>query len=292
MKRRALLAALPCAAAVLPAVGPAPAFAQPAPRVVTVGGALTEIVYLLGAQAQLAGTDTTSVHPEAALHTPKVGYQRQLSAEGLLSLRPDVVVSTDEAGPPVALAQLRSAGVRLALLHSSHDIDDLRRKILAVGRATGRLAQAEALQRQVDAQWQSAQAAVRAALQQRGGSRPKVLFVLAHGGSPQVSGHGTAAHAMIELAGGANALQGFQGYRPMTAEAVVAAAPELVLTTRQAIEAAGGADRFWEQPGLPLTPAGRRRALYAPDALALLGFGPRLPAAVADLAAVLAGLRG
>lgn len=266
---------------------PAAQAAEPA-RIVTVGGALTEIVYLLGAQAQLVGTDTTSVYPKAALRTPKVGYQRQLSAEGLLSLRPDVVVSTDEAGPPVVLEQLRSAGVRLELLHSSHDLADLQRKVQAVGRATGRAAQAAELQRRIDGEWQAALAAVHA---RSADARPKrVLFVLAHGGSPQVSGRNTAANAVIELAGGRNALDSFEGYRPMTAEAVVAAAPDLILTTRQAIDAAGGAATFWQRPGLSLTPAGQHQALHAPDALFLLGFGPRLPAAVTELAGVLASL--
>lgn len=276
MRRRHCLAAVPGLAA---GAWVRPVRATAAPRIVSVGGALTEIVYRLGAEAQLVGTDTTSVHPPAALHTPKVGYQRQLSAEGLLALRPDVLLATDEAGPPVVLAQLRSAGVRLQQVPTSHDFAELQRKVAAVGQATGRSAQADALLARLHAEWQAARPATAPAA-----GAPRVLFVLAHGNAPQVSGEGTAAHAMITLAGGRNALNGFSGYRPMTAEAVVAAAPDLVLTTRQAVDAAGGVDRFWDRPGLALTPAGRQRRLHAPDALWLLGFGPRLPAAVAALA--------
>lgn len=264
-----------------------PAFAQGGrigsgqrlPRLVTVGGAITEAVYLLGAEAQLVGTDTTSLHPAAARHTPKVGYMRQLSAEGLLSLKPDAVIATSDAGPTVVLDQVRSAGVRVELIEADHSWGEVQRKVQAVGRAAAREAQARELQRRLDAEWSGVQRRVAAGA----GRKPRVLFVLAHGASPQVSGENTAAHAMIGFAGGVNALGGFEGFRPMTAEAMASAAPDVVLTSTQGIEAHGGIERFWQRPELALTPAFRKRALIAQDALLLLGFGPRLPAAVAEL---------
>ncbi|WP_348755240.1 ABC transporter substrate-binding protein [uncultured Aquincola sp.] len=282
MKRRQLLAAGVGAGAGLAW----PAQAQPAPRLVSVGGALTEIVYRLGAAAQLVGTDTTSLYPEAAQRTPKVGYQRQLSAEGVLSLRPDVLLTTDEAGPPAVIEQLRGAGVRVVSTTTSHDLAEVQRKITAAGQATGRSAEAAALQQQLLADWQRS----RQALPRLAGPAPRVLFVLAHGNAPQVAGAGTAAQAMLQLAGARNALQGFDGYRAMTAEAVVAAAPDLVLSTQQAVQAAGGPAAFWQLPGLAMTPAFAARRLHAPDALWLLGFGPRLPQAVAELAQVVAAI--
>jgi hydrogenase expression/formation protein len=85
--------------------------------------------------------------------------------------------------------------------------------------------------------------------------------------------------------GAKNALGGFQGYRPMTAEAMALAAPDLILMTTQGLEAVGGADAFWQRPELALTPAYRRRdrALLQLDALELLGFGPRLPDVIEKL---------
>ena len=258
-----------------------PALAQSAaPRLVTIGGAITEVVYALGAEAQLVGTDTTSLYPAAALATPKVGYMRTLSAEGLLSLRPDAVIGTTEAGPPVVLEQLRSAGVRVELIVADHSWAEVQQKIAAVGRAAGREAQARALQARLDADW----AAVQQAVAQRSGRKPRVLFILAHGASPQVAGSNTAADAMLRFAGGTNVMTGFQGYRPMTAEAMAAAAPDVVLTTTQGIEAQGGVDKFWARPELALTPAFKRKSLVHLDALELIGFGPRLPATVRTLA--------
>lgn len=250
-----------------------------APRLVTISGAITEVVYALGVESQLVGTDTTSLYPEAARQTAKVGYMRQLSAEGLLSLKPDAVITTTEAGPPVVLDQLRTAGVVLELVQADHSWGEVQRKVAAVGRAAARQSQARALTARLDGEWAQVQKQVAADT----GRKLRVLFVLSHSASPQVSGEKTAAHAMIGFAGGVNCLPGFQGYRPMTAEAMASAAPDVILTTTQSIEAHGGAEKFWQRPELALTPAFKRRALVSQDALLLLGFGPRLPVAVGEL---------
>lgn len=252
------------------------------PRIVSVSGATTEIVYALGAERQLIGTDTTSLFPAAALQTAKVGYMRALSAEGLLSLRPDAVIGTTEAGPVVVMDQIRTAGVKVELVEADHTWAEVQRKIAAVGRATARTAQAAALQAKLDAQW----AAVLAQVAQQKGRKPRAVFILAHTATPQVAGSKTAANAMLRFAGIDNALSGpdsFNGYRPMTPEAMVSAAPDVIVTTTQGMEAAGGIDKFWLRPGLELTPAYKKRSLVALDALYLIGFGPRLPQAVAEL---------
>lgn len=251
-------------------------------RIVSVSGATTEIVYALGAEKQLIGTDTTSLYPKAALQMPKVGYMRALSAEGLLSLRPDAVIGTTEAGPGVVMDQIRTAGVKVELVEADHTWGEVQRKIAAVGRATARTAQAAALQARLDAEW----AAVLATVARQQGRKPRAVFILAHTATPQVAGDRTAAHAMLRFAGINNALSGpgsFNGYRPMTPEAMVSSAPDVIVTTIQGVEAAGGIDKFWSRPGLELTPAYRKRSLVALDALYLIGFGPRLPQAVAEL---------
>ncbi|MFN4121431.1 hemin ABC transporter substrate-binding protein [Acidovorax sp.] len=269
--RRALLAAALGAPFAASAQNP-----SKLPLLVTVSGAITEVVYALGAEAQLVGTDTTSLYPAAALHTPKVGYLRQLSAEGVLSLKPDAVIATTEAGPPVVLDQLRSAGIEVNLVKSEYTWDDVRAKVQAVGRAARREAAARELQARLDAEWAQLGQQIAAAK----GAKPRVLFILSHGPSPQVAGKGTAADALIRFAGGVNALTGFTGYRPMTAEAMASASPDAILTTDEGIAALGGLDKFWQRPELALTPAYQRRAVVSLDALLLLGFGPRLPQAV------------
>jgi iron complex transport system substrate-binding protein len=117
-----------------------------------------------------------------------------------------------------------------------------------------------------------------------------VLFVLAHaGGQLRVAGEGTGADAMLALAGVRNAFAGMHGYKPLTAEAALQAAPDIILCTDQGLQAQGGADGLLKAPGLALTPAGRTRRVASMEALLLLGFGPRLPQAVAELTGKLHG---
>lgn len=251
-----------------------------APRVVTVGGALTEIVYALGAEALLVGTDTTSLYPEAARATPKVGYARALSAEGVLSLRPTVLIAAEQAGPPAVLAQLARAGVRLVRCDGGHSIDALLRNVRTIGAALDRSEPARTLAAQIERQWRATAARIVPRT-----PAPRVLFVLSHAAANvQVAGAGTAAAAIIALVAARNALAGFSGYRPLTAEAAVAAAPEFILTTAQGVQALGGTEQLLARPGLALTPAARARRVLALDALYLLGCGPRMPQAVADVA--------
>ncbi len=266
------------AAAMLAAAGAASAQGK-LPRLVTLGGGITEMAYLLGAHEQLVGTDTTSVFPDAALRTAKVGYMRSLSAEGLLSLKPQAIIATTEAGPPVVIDQVRSAGVSVDLIEADHTWGEVQRKLIAVGKASGREARARELMAQLDARWADAQKQIA----QAKGRKPRMLFILAHAQTPSVSGGKTAADAMIQMCGGINVMTGYIGYRPMTAEAMASAAPDVILTSTMGVEAQGGVDKFWSRPELALTPAFKRKALVHMESLKMLGFGPRLPEAVLEL---------
>lgn len=276
-RRRAVLggcAALGLGALARPLTGHAAA-----PRIVSVGGALTEIVYRLGAQGALVATDTTSLWPDAARALPKVGYMRTLSAEGVMSVQPTLLLAPAEAGPMTVMNQLQAAGVRIVRASNEHTFDALLANVALVADAIGRRAEGEALATELKRDWSATRA------QLAGGAAPKVLFILSHAANNvQVAGGGTAADAMIRLARGTNAMTGFNGYKPLSAEAAIGAAPDVILVTREGLEAVGGVDALLARPGLALTPAGKRKRVVALDALFLLGFGPRLPQAVAELA--------
>ena len=85
-------------------------------RIVALGSPVTETLYALGVGDRVVGADLSSQHPAATAELPKVGYFRQFSPEGVLSLTPDLVLASDAAGPPVALERLRGAGLRLEVL--------------------------------------------------------------------------------------------------------------------------------------------------------------------------------
>jgi iron complex transport system substrate-binding protein len=256
--------------------------------VIVVGGALAEIVYALDAQSNARGvlvaTDTTCTFPAAASALPKVGYQRALSAEGLLSLRPDLILASSEAGPPNVLSQVKQAGVDVVMFTERHDVDSVREKIAGIARTLDASDAGKALQARFDEQWKTARQTVDASPLATRAQPPRVLFVLNNTGNQAfVAGQRTAADAMLAYAGARNAMQGFNGYRPLSAEALVSAAPDIVLTTDEALKAIGGADKLLATPGFGATPAGREKRVASLDTLFMLGFGPRLPAAVTTL---------
>ncbi len=258
-------------------------------RIVSVGGALTETLYALGAQGDLVGADTTSLFPEAARQLPSVGYARALSAEGVLSLRPTLVVASQETGPPAVLRQIEAARVPLALLDADHRFEGVMARTQRLAELCGRVEAGRVLAAELQQRWAQTQDQVarRAA---SGKPAPRVLFVLSHSmAQVRVSGSGTAADAMLRYAGTVNVLASVDGYKPLTPEAAIAAAPDVILATEQGLQAAGGIDGLLKAPGLAQTPAGRARRVVALEALLLLGFGPRLPQAVAALGDVLHG---
>lgn len=250
--------------------------AAESPRIVCLGGAVTETVWALGAGEQVVAVDDSSTYPAEAASLPHVGYYRMISAEGVLSLKPDLVLASEEAGPPEALEQLKQAGVTLERIPGSATVSGCVSRIRAIGTLLNRAEAAEELAGNIE----SSLAELTAVTNQRA----KVLFVFARGaGTLNVSGEGTAAHEIIQLAGGQNAVTEYKGYRPMTAESVAQAQPDVVLITASGLQSIGGAEALWQLPGLNATPAGHNQRVIALDDLYLLGFGPRLPAAVREL---------
>ena len=253
---------------------------EPSQRLVVVGGALTEIVFHLGAGDRVVGVDTTSQWPVAASALPKVGYQRSLAAEGVLSLRPDLVLLTEAAGPPAVLQQIRAAGVTVESIETEDSIEGLVEKVQRVAALIGREVEGESLVAQLREDMQSLHRQL-AGVEQG----PRVAFLLSVGrGNTLASGRDTSADAAVVLAGGVNALSAYSGYKPLNAEAMIAAAPDVLLTTERTLEQIGGKEKLMRLPGVAQTPAGRAGRIEAMDGLFLLGFGPRTPAALRELA--------
>lgn len=249
-------------------------------RIVSVGGGVTEVVYALGFGANVVGVDTSSVYPEAATKLPQVGYQRQLSAEGILSLKPTLVLASTDAGPPAALDQLKSAGVTVVSIPADATVAGASARVRAIAQSLGVIERGEAIVQRLETDLASARS-----LTARVQSKPKVLFIYARGaGTLNVSGTATAADEMIRLAGAENAVTAYEGFKPFTAEAAVAAAADVLLLPARGLDSLGGADGLLALPGIAMTPAGRAKRIVTMDDLYLLGFGPRTGLAVQELA--------
>jgi iron complex transport system substrate-binding protein len=249
-------------------------------RIVSVGGAITEIIYALGLQDRVVGIDSTSLYPEKALaEKPNVGYMRQLSAEGVLGLNPQLILAIEGAGPKETLDVLDAAKIPLVSFPESYTEHGLIDKIKLVAHAMDVDARGACLTTAVSndlAELKKLRDAVK--------QPARVMFVMSFlNGRAMVAGQKTAANEIIKMAGGVNAVEGFDGYKPVNDEAIVAARPDVVLTMQRGREQLDAATVF-ANPSFALTPAAAKKSFVAMDGLYLLGFGPRTAAAARDLA--------
>lgn len=248
-------------------------------RIVSLGGSVSEIVAALGAGDRLIARDSTTLYPPALTALPDVGYVRALSPEGVLSVGPDLILAEEGAGPVEAVAALKQAGVPFVTIPEEPGAAGVIAKIRAVASALG----------VPDGDLAARVQATFDALPPAPETPARVLFILAQqNGRLMVGGQGTAADAIIRLAGGVNAAQGFNGYKPITDEAIVTAQPQAVLMMdRAGGHALNDADVF-SHAALAATPAAARPVIRM-DGLLLLGFGSRTPKAAQDLHAALYG---
>lgn len=254
--------------------------------VLSIGGSVTEIVYALDQGHRLVARDTTSTWPAEANKLPNVGYMRALSPEGVLSVGPQMILSEEGAGPKETIDVLKAADVTFIEVPSGFDAPAIAQKIKVVGQALGVPSKAEALAREVTAALDIAAAQADAA----GGPRKRVMFILsARGGKLMVAGQNTSADAIIRMAGGVNAVQGFEGYKPLTDEAAATAAPDTVLMMARGGDHSMAANELFALPALSLTPAAQSQSLITMNGLLMLGFGPRTAQAVTELNIALYG---
>ena len=252
-------------------------------RWVSAGGALSEWVSALGGEAKLVGVDTTSQHPESLKALPSIGYQRSLSAEGILSLRPDILVGTEEMGPPPVISQVKSAKVQVELFSAQADLPTLEKNVTHLGQLLGAQDKAAQLlqsyQQQLDAQ------KTRVAEAQTHQKAPGVLLLVGHaGGKPLIAGKDTAADWLLQRAGGHN-LATHTGYKPFSQESLAELNPEVLVFADRALTGdAAKAALFKENPILDTSRAAKAGRVFELDPTLLVGgLGPRLPAALKAL---------
>lgn len=254
-------------------------------RWVSAGGALSEWVTALGGEPKLVGVDTTSQHPESLRALPSIGYQRQLSAEGVLSLHPQILVGTEEMGPPPVLSQIRSAGVQVELFSATADLPALQGNLRHLGQLLGAEAQAAQLFQRY--QQQLAQQKDRVTELQLKQKAPGVLLLLGHaGGKPLIAGKDTAADWLIQQAGGHN-LATHSGYKPFSVETLASLNPEVLIFADRALSGEEArAALFKENPILSSTRAAKDgRVMELDPTLLVGGLGPRLPQSLVKLTA-------
>lgn len=247
-------------------------------KIISIGGAVTEIVYALGAGKQLIGRDTTSSYPKEAQKLPDVGYMRTLSPEGILSLGPEAILLDQSSGPASTIEILRNAAVPMVEIPEHFTRKGIIEKISKIGYALHRQPQAQALIKKIDDEF-----AKNDALLAKYNGKKRILFVLSvQNGRLMAAGQNTAADGIIQLSGAINAVNGYDGYKLLTDEAVISAAPDLILMMGDARISATPED-IYNIPAIATTPAYKNKAIKQMHGLYLLGFGPRTPLAVREV---------
>ena len=244
-------------------------------RIVSLSGTLTEVLYALEAEKELVAVDVTSTFPAAAEKLTNLGHIRGVSAENILGVKPTHVLAFDDEMNPALKAQLEKAKIEVIVFKRDYTVNSSKKVIEDVAKWLGKKAEAEKLIQQIDADLASLKPLKKA---------PRVLFVYARGtGTLMVAGDHTSLSEMIRLAGGTNATGGFEDFKPLTAEAVIAANPDVILmfdSGKASLSSEGG---VLAVPGVKSTAAGKNQAVITMDGQYLSGFGPRVGKALVEL---------
>lgn len=249
-------------------------------RIVSVNGTTSEILAGLGLEDKIVGVDVASTYPESLADVPRIGHSRKLSSEGILALNPTMVIGAKSDINPELSELLSSSGVKLLLFEQEFSADGSKQLIQSMADSLGMAAKGDSIIQALENDLQQV------AVPKTGDTKRKVLFIYARGtGTMMVAGDGTPIQKVIELAGAENAVTGFSDYKPLTAEALVAADPDVILLFDSGLQSLGGIDGLLEVQGVKETKAGKNKKVIEMDGQFLTGFSPRLGKAIQELSA-------
>ena len=251
-------------------------------RIVVLNGDFAEVVFALGLGDNVVAVDVSATYPPSAAHLPKVGYQRSLSAEGILAMEPTVVIGSTSAGPPEVIEQVQSAGATVVILEAASTLDGAARKIRDIAQALGAPTRGETIATDLEAQISEVKALAAQVEEQ-----PTAVFLYMRGVDQLfMGGQGDLSHELFEAAGAVSggAAAGIRApFVPLTAEALVAANPDCLVVFTTGLETVGGRDGLTKLPGVGQTVAAETGCILDFDGQYLVGGGPRTGQALMEL---------
>jgi iron complex transport system substrate-binding protein len=243
-------------------------------KIVTLNGGITEIVSALGHEKEIVGTDVTSTYPESLKATAKdLGHVRSMTIEPIMAVKPTLILASDKDINPELMVKIKSSGIKTEVFKQEFTVNGTKKLIADVAKAIGNN-DYQKLNNKIDADLKQIQPIAK---------KPKVLFIYARGPMLMVSGKNTPMASLIELAGGENAVNDFEDFKPLTPEAVVKANPDVLFFFTSGLEGAGGNEGALKMPGVSQTNAGKNKKIIAMDGGLVSGFGPRLGEAAVGL---------
>ncbi|KUY29438.1 heme/hemin ABC transporter substrate-binding protein [Elizabethkingia ursingii] len=243
-------------------------------KIVSLSGGITEIVSALGHESEIVGADVTSTYPETLKATAKdLGHVRSMTIEPIMALNPTLILASDKDLNPELLSKIKSSGIKADVFQQEFSVDGTKKLIEQVAKAVGNT-DYQKLNDKIDADMKQVQSLAK---------KPKVLFIYARGNNLMVAGKNTPMEKIITLAGGENAINEFDDFKPLTPEAVVKANPDILFLFKSGLAGAGGNEAVLKMPGVAQTNAGKDKKIISMDGGLASSFGPRLGEAVVEL---------
>ena len=241
-------------------------------KIVVAGGSITEIVYFLGMEDKLVGVDITSNFPKEAKKLKSIGYLRNLSIEGILSLSPGLVLAEEDIGPPIIVNQLRKTSIDLRIIKEKNNLNGIRNKIMCISKILN-----TSLEDNKDyVELQKKLYRVRNLKKINSKKIKKILLILMmRGSSPVVAGKNTSGQGFINMIGHENSMSDLNGWKPVSSEEIIKKNPDYIIITKRAFKSFSSLDQFLSIPGISSTLAAKKKNIIVKDGMSMLGFGPR-----------------
>ena len=245
-------------------------------------GDITEVVFALGLSESVVAVDTSVTYPPEVTELPQIGYQRRLSAEGVLSMEPTVVIGSENAGPPEVIEQIRAAGVPVVVLEAVTTIDGASRKIRGVAKALGVPDKGEAIVAEMETL-----ASEVMALSAKAEQRPTAVYLYMRGlDTLFLIGRQNLSHELFEASGAISggAATGIDApFVPLTAEALTAVNPDCIVVLTAGLMSVGGREGLLKLPGVGQTKAAEVGCILDFEDQYFGRGGPRMGSVLMDL---------
>ena len=240
--------------------------------IVVAGGSITEIIYFLNLQNKLVGVDVTSNYPLNAKKLPSIGYIRNLSIEGLLSLKPNLILAEESIGPPIIVKQLNKTSVEFRIIKNNYTLEGINEKFLCISKILD-----VEIKNNIDyKKFVNNVKKLKSFVKNNNKEKKDILLILMmKGTSPIIAGKNTSGHGFIKMIGQNNSMDKVSGWKPVSSEQILIANPNYIIVTKRALKDFTSIEKFLKLPGISSTKAAKNKNVFIKDGMSLLGYGPR-----------------
>ena len=247
--------------------------AQNSSRIVVAGGSITEIIYFLESEEKIVAIDVTSNYPEIAKTLPSIGYVRNLSTEGILSINPSIVIGEDDMGPPGIIKQLREINIDLRIIPEEKTIDGILDKIYCIASIIDKVSKAED---KINITLIPDILSIEKRLSTSTLIPKRVMFIFSiKGNKIIVAGSGTSGDGFIKMTGSENIFSTIEGWKSVSQEAIIKENPDYIIMSERDLHNSETIKSISENPIFKNIRAFEEQNIIFDDAMAMLGFGPR-----------------